>query len=87
MEVGEAVQSAAVSDFILEIIVKHGAPARHYCNKDPFTMSHGTFLHETFPNAKMIFMIRDGRATAHSTKGTNHFVSSGKLLDPSWSVK
>ena len=66
MQVGESVQSAAVSDFILEIIVKHGKPASHYCNKDPFTMAHGAFLHETFPNARMIFMIRDGRATAHS---------------------
>ena len=30
--------NAAVSKFILEVIVKHGRPAKYYCNKDPFTL-------------------------------------------------
>ena len=31
--VGESVINAAVSEFILEIIVKHGKPAERLCNK------------------------------------------------------
>nr|XP_039252059.1 protein-tyrosine sulfotransferase 2-like [Styela clava] len=56
----------AVSQFILEIILNHGEPAKHYCNKDPFTLKATTYLHELFPNAKFLLMLRDGRATAHS---------------------
>lgn len=56
----------AISSFIIQIIAGHGAPARRLCNKDPFTLKSAVFLSEMFPNAKYIFMIRDGRATVHS---------------------
>lgn len=56
----------AISQFILEIIVHHGEPAKFLCNKDPFTLKATTYLHELFPRAKFILMLRDGRATAHS---------------------
>nr|AAM09087.1 tyrosylprotein sulfotransferase-2 [Halocynthia roretzi] len=56
----------AVSQFILEIIINHGSAAKFLCNKDPFTLKATTYLHELFPNAKFILMLRDGRATAHS---------------------
>lgn len=56
----------AVKEFILEIIVSHGSPAKYLCNKDPFTLKATTYLHELFPEAKFILMLRDGRATAHS---------------------
>ena len=36
--VTKEVIDAALSQFILEIIVKHGHPAKFYCNKDPFTL-------------------------------------------------
>lgn len=56
----------AVKQFILEIIVRHGKPAPRLCNKDPFTLRHSVYLHKLFPNAKYVFMIRDGRAVVHS---------------------
>lgn len=63
----ESVINAAIADFIAEIIVKHGPePKKVYCDKDPFNLSHMIYLSELFPNAKFIFMLRDGRASAHS---------------------
>ena len=56
----------AVAAFILEVVVKHGEPAPRLCNKDPFTLKYGVYLMKIFPNAKFIFMIRDGRAVVHS---------------------
>lgn len=64
--VTEEVVNAAVSEFILELIVKHGKPAERLCNKDPFTLKSTKYLIELFPNARFILMTRDGRATAHS---------------------
>ena len=51
---------------MLEVIVRHGEPAPRLCNKDPFTIKSATYLHQLFPRAKFIFMVRDGRATVHS---------------------
>lgn len=56
----------AVGAFILEIIARHGVPAPRLCNKDPFTLRSAVYLRQLFPNAKFIFMIRDGRAVVHS---------------------
>uniref|UniRef100_H2ZQW5 Protein-tyrosine sulfotransferase n=1 Tax=Ciona savignyi TaxID=51511 RepID=H2ZQW5_CIOSA len=56
----------AITQFILEVIVKHGKPARFLCNKDPFTLKSIKYLKELFPNSKFVLMLRDGRATAHS---------------------
>ena len=56
----------ALRQFILEVIVRHGEPANYLCNKDPFTLKSQNYLSKLFPNAKFIFMVRDGRATAHS---------------------
>ncbi|XP_045474470.1 protein-tyrosine sulfotransferase [Harmonia axyridis] len=60
------VLDSAIAAFTLEIIAKHGEPAARLCNKDPLTLKMGTYVLELFPNAKFIFMVRDGRATAHS---------------------
>lgn len=62
----DSVLNDAISSFILNIIVKHGKPADRLCNKDPFTLRSANYLHELFPNAKFIFMVRDGRAVVHS---------------------
>jgi len=68
----ESVINAAVADFIAEIVVKHGSePKKVYCDKDPFNLSHMAYLSELFPNAKYIFMLRDGRASAHSGRFSN----------------
>ena len=60
------VLDSAISSFMLEVIVGHGEPAKRLCNKDPFTIKSATYLHQLFPRAKFIFMVRDGRATVHS---------------------
>lgn len=62
----DEVLDAAMSAFILEIIVRHGKPAPRLCNKDPFTLRAATYLHRLFPHAKFILMVRDGRAVVHS---------------------
>lgn len=56
----------AIRAFILEIIVRHGKLLPRLCNKDPFTLRSATYLQYLFPNAKFIFIIRDGRAVVHS---------------------
>lgn len=60
------VLDSAIGAFILEIIVKHGSPAPRLCNKDPFTLRSAVYLKQLFPNARFVFMIRDGRAVVHS---------------------
>lgn len=62
----KSVLDSAIAAFTLEIIAKHGQPAARLCNKDPLTIKMGTYVIDLFPNAKFIFMVRDGRATAHS---------------------
>ena len=57
---------AAIGSFILEVIVRHGKPAAHLCNKDPLVLRHASYMKDVFPNGKFILMIRDGRATVHS---------------------
>ncbi|KAK3892191.1 hypothetical protein Pcinc_003942, partial [Petrolisthes cinctipes] len=64
--VTDEVLDEAISSFILDIVVNHGQPATRLCNKDPFTLKSATYLSKLFPNAKFIFMVRDGRATVHS---------------------
>nr|XP_039253144.1 protein-tyrosine sulfotransferase-like isoform X1 [Styela clava] len=56
----------AMAKFILEIIKGHGPSAVYYCNKEPVVLQYMKYMHKLFPHAKFIFMIRDGRAVAHS---------------------
>lgn len=60
------VLNSAIAQFCLEIIAKHGEAAPRLCNKDPLTLKMGTYIIELFPNAKFLFMVRDGRATVNS---------------------
>ncbi|CAO1409341.1 unnamed protein product [Diamesa serratosioi] len=64
--IGKEVLNSAIAQFCLEIIAKHGDPAPRLCNKDPLTLKMGSYVVELFPNAKFLFMVRDGRATVHS---------------------
>uniref|UniRef100_A0A158P621 Protein-tyrosine sulfotransferase n=1 Tax=Angiostrongylus cantonensis TaxID=6313 RepID=A0A158P621_ANGCA len=64
--VTDEVLKSAVASFIIQVIAGHGAPAPRLCNKDPLTMKSAVFLSDMLPNARYIFMIRDGRATVHS---------------------
>lgn len=60
------VMDSAIAAFCLEVIALHGEPAPRLCNKDPLTLKMGSYVLELFPNAKFLFMVRDGRATVHS---------------------
>lgn len=64
--VSKHVLDNAVAAFCLEVIARHGEPAPRLCNKDPLVIKMGTYVLELFPNAKFVFMVRDGRATVHS---------------------
>ncbi|XP_042193144.1 protein-tyrosine sulfotransferase 2 [Callorhinchus milii] len=64
--VTDQVIDSALQAFILEIIAKHGEPAKYLCNKDPFTLKSLTYLSKLFAQSKFILMIRDGRASVHS---------------------
>ncbi|XP_077016827.1 protein-tyrosine sulfotransferase 2 isoform X1 [Tamandua tetradactyla] len=64
--VTDEVLDAAMQAFILEVIAKHGEPARVLCNKDPFALKSSVYLSRLFPNSKFLLMVRDGRASVHS---------------------
>lgn len=64
--VGKEVLDNAIAAFCLEVIERHGEWAPRLCNKDPLMLKMGTYVMELFPNAKFLFMVRDGRATVHS---------------------
>ncbi|PBC32185.1 Protein-tyrosine sulfotransferase [Apis cerana cerana] len=64
--ISKEVMDSAIAAFCLEIIARHAEPAPRLCNKDPLTLKMGSYILDLFPNAKFIFMIRDGRATVHS---------------------
>lgn len=64
--IDDNVIDSALAAFILEIVALHGEAAPNLCNKDPFTLKSSVYLKRLFPNAKFIFMIRDGRGTVHS---------------------
>ncbi|XP_008937999.1 PREDICTED: protein-tyrosine sulfotransferase 2, partial [Merops nubicus] len=49
--VTDQVLDAAMQAFILEVIAKHGEPARYLCNKDPFTLKSSVYLARLFPNS------------------------------------
>ncbi|XP_028680323.1 protein-tyrosine sulfotransferase 2-like [Erpetoichthys calabaricus] len=64
--VTDEVLDSAVQSFILEVIARHGEPAKFLCNKDPFTLKSSLYLSHLFPNSKFLLMIRDGRASVYS---------------------
>lgn len=73
--IDSGLQNLAMRDFIFDIIMGHvkkgTAPSNPSfsflpCNKDPFLLNNAIYLKRLFPKAKFIFMIRDGRAVAHS---------------------
>ncbi|CAM4729024.1 unnamed protein product [Leuciscus chuanchicus] len=64
--VSQEMLDAATSAFLLEVIARHGEPARVLCNKDPFTLKSAVYLSNIFPNSKFLLMLRDGRASVHS---------------------
>lgn len=64
--VTESVINDALASFILEIIAKHGEPAKRICDKDPLALKSMDYLSAMFPNAQFVLLLRDGRAVANS---------------------
>lgn len=62
----DEILDSAVGSFIMEVILNHGKPVKHLCNKDPLVLRFTSYMKNVFPNSKYILMIRDGRATVHS---------------------
>lgn len=71
----------AVGEFILEIIARHGRPAKRLCNKDPFTLKSAVYIRSIFPKSKFLYLIRDGRAVAHSIISRKVTISGFNLTD------
>ncbi|XP_065347589.1 protein-tyrosine sulfotransferase isoform X1 [Cloeon dipterum] len=78
----KSVLDSAIAAFSLEIIAKHGEPAPRLCNKDPLTLKSAVYLSELFPNAKFIYMVRDGRATVHSIISRKVTITGFDLTNP-----
>ena len=71
----------AVGEFMLEIIARHGRPARRLCNKDPFTLKSAVYIKSLFDRAQFLFLIRDGRAVAHSIVSRKVTISGFDITD------
>ena len=64
--VSDEVMDRARRAFVAEIIGGQGPPAQHLCSKDPLLQQHMKPLANLFPKSMFLFVIRDGRAVAHS---------------------
>uniref|UniRef100_A0A914EPX1 Protein-tyrosine sulfotransferase n=1 Tax=Acrobeloides nanus TaxID=290746 RepID=A0A914EPX1_9BILA len=64
-----------------ELIRKHSPEETVLCNKDPMSLVHISVLHEMFPKAKFIVMVRDGRGTLHSLITKYHEYRWNFILD------
>lgn len=71
----------AVGAFMLEIIARHGKPAKRLCNKDPFTLKSAVYIRNLFPQAKFLYLVRDGRAVAHSIVSRKVTISGFNITD------
>ncbi len=67
----DAIITRIVRNFVSNVIELHGAKADNLCNKDPLSLTQMPFLHDMFPKAKFLLMIRDGRAVANSIVSRN----------------
>ena len=65
----------ATRAFVSEIILNHGAPAKYLCNKDPLVLNYMYDIIRMFPKAKIVLMVRDGRAVAYSIVSRNVTIS------------
>ena len=67
----DTVMDKLIRSFISNVIELHGPKALHLCNKDPLSLSQMPQLHNLFPKAKFLLIIRDGRAVANSIVSRN----------------
>ena len=57
---------SATSLFIYHILENHIRNAERLCAKDPDILYYMEYLHQLFPKAKFVYMVRDARAVAYS---------------------
>lgn len=57
---------SATALFVYYILKNHIANTERLCAKDPEILYHIEYLHGLFPNAKFIYMVRDGRDVVYS---------------------
>lgn len=57
---------AGIINFLTHIMMNRGFTAERYCAKDPDLILFTEYMHSVFPNAKFVYMVRDGRAAAYS---------------------
>ena len=59
--------NTATALFVYNIMEKHIKSVERLCAKDPDILYYMEYLHGLFPNAKFVYMVRDGRAAAYSS--------------------
>jgi protein-tyrosine sulfotransferase len=57
---------SSIIAFINKIMLNRGLKAPRMCAKDPDIVKNLDFMHELFPKAKFIYMVRDARAASYS---------------------
>ena len=57
---------SALSMFLYHILENHIRNAERLCAKDPDILYYMEYLHQLFPKAKFVYMVRDARAVAYS---------------------
>lgn len=80
--VSSKVVDSAVAAFILETMVQHGEPAQLLCDKDPLALKSGSYISRLFPKSKFLFVVRDGRAVAHSVVTRKITITGYDLNNP-----
>ena len=63
---GQNTLNLALTSFIYSLLENRGHKVPRLCSKDPEILYHMEFLHNLFPRAKFVYMVRDGRACAYS---------------------
>lgn len=57
---------SATGLFIYHIMANHVRKSERLCDKDPYASIYIEYLHKIFPNAKFVYMVRDGRGAVVS---------------------
>ena len=64
--IDEKIIDSGIVEFVTHVMLNRGLESKRACAKDPDIVLNTEYLHKIFPNAKIIYMVRDGRAAAYS---------------------
>jgi protein-tyrosine sulfotransferase len=63
----ESLINSAIIDFVTYVMLNRDLKkSKRACAKDSNIVLHTEYLHRLFPNSKIIYVVRDGRAAAYS---------------------